>query len=624
MQCRLLGLQISATTESRMSPRASDVFAEFLERKQIRHVFGIIGAGNAHLFDAIGRRNFTEIVCVHHEQAAVMAMGTYFRTCGTVSAALLTTGAGSTNGITGAVSCYMDSIPGLIVCGNENSKFTDPENPLRIWGVQGFDSVAMVGKVVKHAQRVMQADDLLFELEKAYDLCLSGRPGPAWLEVPMNVQATEVTQEVLRHYRPVPRARTSLSKQVAAVIDRLCAAQRPLLWLGHGIRLAGAVPQAAQALQRSGCPALLSWAAADMLSSDHPGVVGRAGVYGQRHANFTLQNCDYLLTIGTRLAMPQVGYDLSELARAANITVVDIDPTELNKFGHKRFAGICADAKDFLEEFNTQLAAQHKSFTPPRWQDWLQTCATYKEQFPLLGPEHADTDGYINSYAFIQRLNALTKDTQIIVTDMGTALLSGHQALHLRSGQRLMTSTGLGEMGFGLPGAIGASFASGRGEVLCLNCDGGMLLNLQELQTIAHHQLPIKIIVFNNQGYLMIKHTQKSLFCGRFTGVEKSSGVSCPDYSKLATAFGFAAYQVRTWEDFDCAMPQFLAGTRPAVCEVFMHPEQPLVPKLGLAVQPDGTIVSPPLEDLLPLVNGDRMAQAMRVGMHPKSLKLRG
>jgi acetolactate synthase-1/2/3 large subunit len=607
-----------------MSQRASDVFAEFLERKAIRHVFGIIGAGNAHLFDAIARRNFTEIVCVHHEQAAVMAMGTYYRTCGGLSAALLTTGAGSTNGITGAVSCYMDSIPGLIVCGNENSKFTDPKNPLRIWGVQGFDSVAMVGKVVKHAQRVMQADDLLFELEKAYDLCLSGRPGPVWLEVPMNVQAAQTTQEVLRHYRPVPRAQSSLHKQVAAVLDRLSAAQRPLLWLGHGIRLAGAIAQAEQALQRSGCPALLSWAGADMLSSHHPGVVGRAGVYGQRHANFILQNCDYLLTIGTRLAMPQVGYELSELARAASVTVVDIDPTELNKFGHRRFTGVCADAKDFLEELNAQLAAPPAASTQPRYTSWLKQCATYKEQFPLLGPEHADSGGYINSYAFMQKLNHLTKDRQIMVTDMGTALLSGHQALQLRAGQRLMTSTGLGEMGFGLPGAIGASFASGRGEVLCLNCDGGMLLNLQELQTIAHHQLPIKIIVFNNEGYLMIKHTQRSLFNGRYTGVEKSSGMSCPDYSKLATAFGFAAYQVRTWEDFESAMPKFLAATKPALCEVFMHPEQPLVPKLGLAVQPDGTLVSPPLEDLLPLIDGDRLAQAMLVGMHPKSVKLRG
>ena len=242
--------------------------------------------------------------------------------------------------------------------------------------------------------------------------------------------------------------------------------------------------------------------------------------------------------------------------------------------------------------------------------------------YPWVGPEHADQPPYINSYPFMEKLVGHLKPDQVIVTDMGTALLSGHQVLKIKEGQRLMTSTGLGEMGYGLPGAIGASFARDGGEVMCLNCDGGMMMNLQELQTMAHHRLPIKLFVFNNDGYLMIKHTQKNLYAGRAFGVDRASGVSCPDFSKLAKAFDFPAYQIHSWEDFDRVIPLVQAERGPVVCEVFMHPMQYFVPKLSLAVRADGTIVSPPLEDLSPLLPREALRQAMIVGIHTKSEKL--
>jgi acetolactate synthase-1/2/3 large subunit len=609
------------TTQIMEKVKVSELIAQALEDLGIEHVFGIIGAGNVHLYEAISRRGFTEIICVHHEQAACMAMQTYYRTCGKLSAALLTTGAGSTNGVTGVVSAWADSIPGFVIAGNENSKFTKLENTHRMWGVQGYDSVDMVRKVTKYAHRVMDPEQAVYEIHKAAHIALDQRPGPCWIEIPMDIQASRIDPTTSAQFAApvaVNYLTLDMAVQVDSVVDALLAAQRPLLWLGNGIRLAGAETKIKPLLELLGVPALLSWAGIDMIDSKHPLVFGRAGVYGQRAANFILQNCDYLLTIGTRLAIPQVGYDLSELARGARIDVVDIDLQEATKHQVRTQEMIACDAAVFMRALTERL--QQRVIT--RKTDWLARCNAYQEQFPWVGPEHDDKGGFMNSYRFMERLNTFFKKDQIVVTDMGTALLCAHQALHIADGQRLMTSTGLGEMGYGLPAAIGVSFATERGEVMCLNCDGGMMLNLQELQTIAHHQLPIKLFIFNNDGYLMIKHTQNALFKTGYVGTDRASGVSCPDYAKIATAFDMPAFQIRHWDECDETLAKVQAATGPVICEVFMHPEQMFTPKLSLVAKEDGTLVSPPLEDLSPLLPRDVLERAMLVGMHEKSKSL--
>jgi acetolactate synthase I/II/III large subunit len=597
------------------------LIAQALERLEIKHVFGIIGAGNVHLFEAIARHGYSEIVCVHHEQAACMAMQTYYRTCGKMAASLLTTGAGSTNGVTGVVSAWADSIPGIVIAGNENSKFTKPENTHRMWGVQGYDSVDMVRRVTKYAVRVTSAEQAVYEIEKAAHIALDQRPGPCWIELPMDIQASRIDPAACARF-VAPPAPDGLTAQVAAqvdsVVEALLAAERPLLWLGHGIRLAGAEARIAPLLELLGAPALVSWAGIDMVDSAHPLVFGRAGVYGQRAANLILQNCDYLLAIGTRLAIPQIGYDLSELARAARIDVVDIDAQEAAKHAARSTQMIVSDAAVFL----TALSKRLQELVVTRKTAWLAQCNGYQDQFPWVGPEHEDQQGYMNSYRFMARLNGFFKQDQIVVTDMGTALLCAHQVLHIKDGQRLMTSTGLGEMGYGLPAAIGVSFARERGEVMCLNCDGGMMLNLQELQTIAHHKLPVKLFIFNNDGYLMIKHTQNALFKAGYVGTDRASGVSCPDFAKIAAAFDMPAFQIRHWDECDRTLAAVQAATGPVICEVFMHPEQLFVPKLSLVVREDGSLVSPPLEDLSPLLPRDVLERAMLVGMHEKSKAL--
>lgn len=606
-----------------MKMKVSDYVAQFLAERSMRHVFGIIGSGIAHIFDSVYYKGFTEIVCVHHEQAACMAAQTYYRTNGVVTAALLTTGGGSVNGLTGVMSAWADSIPILVISSNENSKHTRADNPLRMWGVQGFDSTLMAKTITKYAARVTDPMRIRYELEKAYFLAKSGRPGPTWVDIPINIQSTLVEEKDLVGFDPneapvKERPASVTAMQVKEIWEALRQAKRPLLWLGHGIRLAGATDKIPPLLQAAGVPALLSWAGVDMIDSNHPLVVGRAGLYGQRAANIILQSCDFLLTIGTRLAIPQIGYEINELARDAKIIVVDIDPTEASKYP-ERMQPVCADAKDFME-----ASLKYLEKAPLRAPAaWITSCETTRNDYPWVGPEHADANGYINSYAFMERLNSFLKPNQIVVTDMGTALLCAHPILKLRPGQRLMTSTGLGEMGYGLPGAIGASFASNRGDVLCLNCDGGMMMNLQELQTVAHHKLPIKLIIFNNDGYLMIKHTQKAFFKNRYAGTNLQTGVSCPDFSKVAAAFDMPAMRIKTWDDFDNVMPKFLALQGPAICEVFMDPEQLFVPKLSLVVKEDGTIVSPPLEDLSPLLDRDELRRHMQVPLHPKSETLK-
>lgn len=599
--------------------KISDEVARLLEQLDIRHAFGIIGAGNVHLFDSIARRGFTEIVCMHHEQAATMAMQTYYRRCGRLAAALLTTGGGATNGVTGVVSAWADSIPGLVIAGNEHSKHTRADNALRMWGVQGYDTVGMMRQVTKYASRVVDPALTLFELGKAAAIALEGRPGPTWVEIPMNIQSTRIDPAGLEKYlRAAPPRPRAAGGMVAGVVEALRRAERPLLWLGHGIRLAGAAGELPALLDALGVPALISWAGIDMVDSAHPLIVGRAGVYGQRAANFALQNSDYVLAIGTRLAVPQVGYELSELARAARIDMVDIDETEGAKLGGRLGTFICADAGEFVRDLREAAGGGVGDKST-----WRERCAGLRRDFPWVGSEHADRAGYMNSYRFMERLNGVLKPDQTIVTDMGTALLCGHQVLGLGDGQRLMTSTGLGEMGYGLPGAIGASFAMARGEVMCLNCDGGMMMNLQELQTVVHHRLPIKLFVFNNDGYLMIKHTQNALFKSGYVGTDARSGVSCPDFSKLAAAFGMPAFQIRTWDECDDVLAKVQAADGPVICEVFMHPEQVFSPKLSLVAKPSGELVSPPLEDLSPLVSMETLKRAMLVELHTKSASLR-
>jgi acetolactate synthase-1/2/3 large subunit len=365
-------------------------------------------------------------------------------------------------------------------------------------------------------------------------------------------------------------------------------AKRPVMWLGHGIRLAGSVQLLEAFLEHYSIPTILSWAGADMV--EHPMIFGRAGVYGQRCANKIIAEADVILAIGTRLSLLQTGYDISKIR--AKLIVVDIDPQEASK--HNPEKTVVGDAGDFILE----CLAGEPIKSPKEW--WNQCCGWHAKYPWVESPTHDDTS-YINSYRFMERLGRHLKPDQIIVTDVGAGLLCAHQALKLRPPQRLITSTGLGEMGFGLPAAIGASFARNKGEVLCLNTDGGMMFNLQELQTVRHHNLPIKIIVFSNDGYQMIRASQKNLGMA-YVGSNEASGVSCPDFVEVSRAFGIASNSIRTRKDFDSVMPVVMGSDRPVLIEVFIDPDQPYLPKLATIIR-DSKFVSPEFADMSPCVD---------------------
>lgn len=599
--------------------KVADVIADTLFAHGITQVFGITGAGNIQIFDALARHGGFTFVFTHHEQAAVMAANTFYRSTGKLALALVTTGGGSTNALTGVVSSNMDSIPVLVIAGNEPSRYTTDDNKLRIWGIQGFDSVEVMSPVSKFSTRITNSLSVADTLKSAVNVAKSGKQGVSWVEVPLDLQSMRVVAQDFTKAEQSPSP-TPTSQQISSVVNALKTSKRPLLWLGYGIKSAQADDILKSFIQNHKIPFLLSWAGSDLINNEHELYVGKAGVYGQRHANLILQAADYVLAIGTRLAIPQIGYSLEELAPQARIDLVDIDPVEVHKLGERSTEAIHADAGIFLSKLTDEIPTNLQS----NYSNWLEHIRKVKAKFPLIASEHEDTNGYMNSYRVIDRLNNYFKDDSITVTDMGTALLSGFYGLSLKENQKLMTSTGLGEMGFGLPAAVGAAIGNPDKEVICLNADGGMMMNLQELQTIAHHKLNIKIFIFNNDGYLMIKRSQLALLEGRFVGVDSNSGLTCPEFDKVSAAFNIPYFRLRNWEDFDNGFSEFLTHTGPGIVEIYMDPVQGFFPRLMTTASPNGLLVSPPLEDLSPLISIEDLEWALQRKASPRSYQLRG
>lgn len=597
--------------------KVSDYIAAFLVQKKIREIFAISGAGNVHLFDSIANHPDLRYICPHHEQAGAMAAIGYTRLSDRCGVMMTTAGPGASNAITGALSAWADSIPILMISGQEKSVYANRKNPLRMWGVQGFDIVRAVEGITKYAAIIDTPESVRFHLEKAFYLMREGRPGPAWLDIPVDVQSALIDPSLLDGFTPTIEEKrpTVTTEQLAAVLHELGRARRPVLLLGQGIRLGGSLNEMFELVDKLRIPVLTSWNGADLLPSDHPRHFGHAGVYGQRCANFVLQNADLLLTVGTRLAIPQVGYDLSEFVRAGRRIMVDIDESELNKFAGVFDLLIRSDAGIFMSALTRTLER------PIEARDWLRTCEDWRDRYPLVEHSvHTQPDvGLINSYHFIDRLSRLLAKDDVVVTDMGTALTCTHQTISLRGDQRLMTSTGLGEMGFGLPGAIGAAFACPDKRIVLIVGDGSFMMNLQELQTVVHHHLPIKIFLYENDGYLTIKHTQNALFKGRFAGSNAQTGVSCPNFQGLARVFGLQTFHLENWADATDIIQRTLDADGPTLCSIRMDPEQLLAPKINFLSRKDGSLVSPPLEDLYPFVPREVLKNEMLIGIHPKS-----
>ncbi|QOR60665.1 hypothetical protein [Bathycoccus sp. RCC716 virus 3] len=586
-----------------MDIKISDVIVSFLHDKNINTVFGIIGSANSHIYDSCVKSGIT-VINTHNEQAALLAAGGYYRTSGKLAVALVTAGGGVTNSITGVVSLWADSIPVIIISGQEKLEYVKNHTHRRMYGTQGLDIVHMVSKTTKYS-KLVESDRIQDELENAYKISLQDRKGPVWLDIPFDVQSKRIIQREWNSiYYEISEPSNKDMKNVYNLIEN---AKRPIILGGHGIKLSKCIDLFKSCIEKLNIPVLLTWSGIDILDHGHKLFFGSPGIYGQRSSNFIFQKCDLLITIGSRMTIPQTGYDLNEVARNAKIVMVDIDETEFKEFVDFPIKATC-------ESFIKKLFVVDKVFN----NDWLNECINIRKEFPIVDNYHVD-NVFPNSYKLIDRISDYLKTDQIIVTDMGTALLSGHQSIRLKDDMTMFSSYGLGEMGYGLPGALGAAIAGNGREVLCLNCDGGMMMNIQELQTIIQHNLPIKIVIFNNDGYLMIKHTQKMLFNGNYSAVDKNTGIVLPDYMKVAKAFGYENFRIKTWSEFDFYFPRFMNHKGPSICEIYMPSEQEFIPKVKGVVQKDGSMFAPPLEEMSPILPINVINRIMKNDISKKS-----
>jgi acetolactate synthase-1/2/3 large subunit len=580
--------------------KVSEAITSFLMKNNITTVFGIIGSANSHLYESFKNNNIT-IINVHNEQCAVIAAGAYFRTTEKLAVALVTAGGGATNSITGIVSLWADSTPTIILAGQESSQYVSLHSHRRMYGTQGFDISHMVSKTTKYAKTIMAANTVQDELEKAYSIALNGRKGPVLLDIPFDIQSQNIELREWNDYKP-----EIIDSGIYNVEELISNSKRPVILAGNGIKLSKSTDLFKDKIKNSTIPILLTWSGIDILDDLHPLYFGRPGLYGQRCANFILQKSDLLIVLGSRLTLPQSGYDFKEFAREAKIVMIDVDKTEFKEFVH---LSIETDCNEFLKQIDINYTNK----------TWLDECIALSKQFPFIEDSHKD-DVFPNSYRIIDKMSDYLKSDQIIVTDMGTALLSGHQAIRLKSGNTMFSSYGLGEMGYGLPAALGAAISSPEREVLCLNCDGGMMMNLQEMQTIIQHKLRIKIVIFNNDGYLMIKHTQKMLFKGSYNSVDSKTGIVLPDYMKLADAFGYEKFKIESWYNFYDIFPKFMDFDGPSICEIFMPPMQDFIPKVkGVVNHETNTIFAPPIEEMSPLLDYDVIKEIMKNNISKKS-----
>lgn len=574
--------------------RLSEIVVDHLEANKIEVVFGIIGSANSFIFDSIQKRGTIKLVSVHHEQAAVMAMGAYFRSTGKMAAALVTAGGGSSNAFTGILSNWADSIPGLIISGQEQSYYINDYDGMRMYGVQGYDSVKTFSDCTKMSVR-LTVENTHETLTAAFKETQINRPGPVFLEVPFDVQGQMLERQEVSTYQ---REYNYGQSAVDLITRQLLKSKRPLVLGGHGVKLSGADNLFRAWINRHKLPTVLSWSAVDLLEEEHELNFGRPGVQGQRSSNFLVQNCDLLIVMGSRLSLLQTGYSRQDFAPNAKIIHIDIDQQETSKFNYEVVNEDVHNVLLGLVGYHDELKLDTK--------DWHTYCKKVHTELPRVMPEHlADPT---NSYTFIDQFSKKVPDNYTIVTDMGTALLSGFYGFNIKPNQKMFTSLGLGEMGYGLAAAVGAGF--GDKPVMCLNCDGGMMLNLQELQTIKTHNLPVKVVIFNNDGYLMIKHTQSMLFKGNRTCVDKSTGVELPDYKKVAQAFDYAYFT---------DMDEFLAYEGQAFLEVFMDPNQEFIPKVRGMKMDDGSMKAGLLEEMSPLLPFEVVKDIMVAGINERS-----
>lgn len=592
--------------------RVSDVVTSFLAAHGVRHVFMLPGGGAMYLVDSLGREPAIDFVANLHEQAAAIAAEAYGQCSGQPGVALVTTGPGGTNAITGVAAAWLDSTACLFISGQVKRADLKDRAGVRQFGFQELGIVDVVRSITKYAVTVMDPLDISYHLEKAWHIATTGRPGPVWIDVPLDVQGAIVAEEDLRHFEapPVPPGSDGLERQVQAAIELLNASLRPVVLVGNGVRLSGATRELLEVVRCLGIPVLTTWKALDLLMEDDPLFCGRPGAIGQRAANFAQQNADWLLSLGARLDLGQTGYRHDTFARAARKVIVDIDPAEIAKLEMRVDVPAPVDAGAFLRE----LLRQADRVQPVDRRGWLAQCAEWKRKYPVILSEYRHETAGVSVYALVDVLSELMDDGDVLMPgSSGACSEVTMQAFQMRKAVRVFNSEGLGSMGFGIPGALGACLAADLGLTVCIDGDGGFWMNIQDLETVRRLNLPIKFFVLNNGGYGSIRSTQVSHFGGHLVAADATSGLTLPDVRTICGGFGVEVSRLECQADMRATVRRILAAPGPHVCEVMVSPRQATAPRLSSTRLPDGRVVSRPLEDLWPFLSREELDANMFV-----------
>ncbi len=600
-----------------MKIRVADFIANFLVEQGICDVFTVVGGGAMHLNDGLGKNTGLKCYYNHHEQACAIAAEAYARIHNKIAAVCVTTGPGGTNAITGVVGAWTDSIPMLVISGQVKfatcSRSTGLD--LRAMGDQEFDITKAVDCMTKYAIMVTDPNTILYHLQRALHLATTGRPGPCWLDIPLDVQGAEIETDGLSAYDPQEDVsllppKVSLST-ITEILDAVTQAQRPVLYAGSGIRTAGMHQEFMQLIEKLNIPVVTAWNSIDNIYDDHPLYVGRGGIMGDRAGNFAVQNSDLVLSLACRLSIRQVGYNYETWARAAKKIVVDIDAAELKKPTLSIDMPVHADVADVITQLNQTISG--KLFED---QGWLDTCASWKAKYPVVCAKHRESGDLANPYCFIEELSSQVPENRIVVVGNGSACVVGSHGYHMKQGQRFIINSGIASMGYDLPASIGACIANQKAEIVCITGDGSIQMNLQELQTIRTNRLPIKVFVINNQGYHSIRQTQTAFFGDPLVGIGPQSGdLEFPDMEKIAQAYDFPFIRIQNNEQMHLGIKSALETTGMVICEIMVTPEQNFEPKSSSKRLPDGKIVSPPLEDLAPFIDRDELKELMFIPM---------
>ncbi len=609
-----------------MRIRLADYVADFLVAHGVTDVFTVVGGGAMHLNDALGHHDGLKVTYNHHEQACAIAAEAYARLDNRIAAVCVTTGPGGTNALTGVVGGWLDSIPMFVISGQVRYDTTAryalqmTGASLRAMGDQEYDIVKSVTPMTKYAVMIEDPKTIRYALEKAWHLATTGRPGPVWVDIPVNFQGGYIETDELVGYDPaeddalLPPAVSD--DVIRTVLDKIRHAQRPVLHAGYGIRLSGGYDAFRAVAEKLNIPIVTYWNAVDLIEDEHPLYCGRAGNMGDRPGNWAIQNADLILAVGTRISIRQVGYNWKTWARAAEVIMVDIDQAEMKKPTLHVDMPVWADAKDFLTKLNA--AAEDRVFTG---EDWLTTCRGWKANYPVVQPRQWEENGETaNVYAFVRYLSSRLPENSLTAVSNGACCVVGNQAYVIQKGSRMANNSAIASMGYGLPAAVGTCIGGGRRTTICLEGDGSIMMNLQELQTIITNRLPIKIFLINNGGYHSIRITQTNLF-GHHSkiGIGAESGdLSFPEFRKIAEAFGYPYLCAHSNAEMKSAVDEALAADGPAFIEIFTDTKQVWEPKSSTKRLEDGTLVSPPLEDLAPFLPREELKNLMCIPLMPE------